>query len=99
MQGFKFEGGRFFPWWNGAIDDDVLRRVTAQLSQQFARVFDAAGCADLRFHDLRHEATSRLFERTQLSDIEISRITGHKDPRILRRYSNLRGSELAAKLW
>jgi integrase len=57
------------------------------------------GCPDFRFHDLRHEATSRLFERTRLSDIQISRITGHKDPRVLRRYSNLRGSDLAAQLW
>jgi integrase len=77
----------------------VLRKTTSLLSQQFGRVFDAAGCEDLRFHDLRHEATSRLFERTTLSDLEISRITGHKDPRVLRRYSNLRGSDLAAKLW
>ena len=99
MEGFQFDGGRFFPWWDGTIDDNVLRKVTAKLSQQFARIFEAAGCPDLRFHDLRHEATSRFFERTKLSDIEISRITGHKDPRVLRRYSNLRGSDLAAKLW
>jgi integrase len=99
MKGFKFERGLLFPWWNGDLDYDVLRKTTSLLSQQFARVFDAAGCPDLRFHDLRHEATSRLFERSKLSDIEISRITGHKDPRVLRRYSNLRGSDLAAKLW
>ena len=99
MDGFKFEQGLLFPWWNGKAGDDVLRKTTSLLSRQFARVFEAAGCADLRFHDLRHEATSRLFERTKLSDIEISRITGHKDPRVLRRYSNLRGSDLAAKLW
>lgn len=99
MEGFNFDEGLLFPWWNGDLHDDVLRKTTSMLSQQFARVFDAAGCADLRFHDLRHEATSRLFERTHLSDIEISRITGHKDPRVLRRYSNLRGSDLAAKLW
>ena len=99
MQGFKFDGGLLFPWWTRDPGDDVLRKTTSLLSQQFARVFDAAGCADLRFHDLRHEATSRIFERSQLSDIEISRITGHKDPRVLRRYSNLRGSDLAAKLW
>ena len=99
MKGFNFDKGLLFPWWNGDVHDDVLRKTTSMLSQQFARVFDAAGCADLRFHDLRHEATSRLFERTHLSDIEISRITGHKDPRVLRRYSNLRGSDLAAKLW
>ena len=99
MEGFNFDEGLLFPWWNGEQDDVVLRNTTSMLSQQFARVFDAAGCADFTFHDLRHEATSRLFERTHLSDIEISRITGHKDPRVLRRYSNLRGSNLAAKLW
>jgi integrase len=99
MQGFKFDGGLLFPWWTGDPSDDTLRKTTSLLSQQFVRVFDAAGCADLRFHDLRHEATPRIFERTRLSDIEISRITGHKDPRVLRRYSNLRGSDLAAKLW
>ena len=99
MDRFNLEQGLLFPWWNGDLYDDVLRKTTSLLSRQFARVFEAAGCVDLRFHDLRHEATSRLFERTKLSDIEISRITGHKDPRVLRRYSNLRGSDLAAKLW
>jgi integrase len=99
MEGFNFDEGLLFPWWDGDQDDVVLRNTTSMLSQQFARVFDAAGCADFKFHDLRHEATSRFFERTHLSDIEISRITGHKDPRVLRRYSNLRGSNLAAKLW
>ena len=73
--------------------------TTALLSRQFARVFEAAECGDLRFHDLRHEATSRFFERTKLSDVQISRITGHKEPRVLRRYANLRGSDLAAQLW
>jgi integrase len=97
MDGFAFEGGRLFPWWDGTPAS--LAKTTALLSGQFARVFDAAGCADFRFHDLRHEATSRLFERTHLSDIQISRITGHKEPRVLRRYANLRGSELAVHLW
>lgn len=99
MDGFKFDQGRFFPWWDGGLDHDALRATTSKLSRQFARIFDAADCAELRFHDLRHEATSRLFERTKLSDVEVSRITGHKDPRVLRRYSNLRGSDLARKLW
>lgn len=88
-----------FPWWNGDTDKKVLRQVTSQLSRQFGRVFDAAGCEDLRFHDLRHEATSRIYERTSLSDLEIAKITGHKDPRVLKRYANLRGSTLAERLW
>jgi integrase len=58
-----------------------------------------AGAADLRFHDLRHEATCRLYEKTKLSDVQIARITGHKDIRMLRRYASLRGSDLAAHLW
>lgn len=91
------EGERLFPWWDGR--PEKLKDVTAGLSQQFARVFDAAGCPDLRFHDLRHEATSRLFERTNLSDLQIAKITGHKDPRMLARYANLRGSDLAEMLW
>lgn len=99
MDGFTFAQGRFFPWWNGGADGKALRSTTSKLSQQFSRIFEAANCADLTFHDLRHEATSRLFERTRLSDVEISRITGHKDPRVLRRYSNFRGSDLARKLW
>jgi integrase len=99
MTGFAIAHGRFYPWWNGEVDAHTLRQTTARLSQQFGRIFAAADCADLTFHDLRHEATSRVFERTTLSDVQISRITGHKDPRVLRRYSNLRGSELARKLW
>lgn len=88
--------GRVFPWMAGV---ESLQTVTSRLSRQFGRLFDAAGCADLRFHDLRHEATSRLFERTALRDTEIMRITGHRDPKMLKRYANLRGSELAVRLW
>lgn len=91
--------GRLFPWWHGSRKKKDLERVTSRLSRQFARVFDAAGCVDLHFHDLRHEATSRLYERTTLTDLEIASITGHTDPRQLKRYANLRGSNLAKKLW
>ena len=97
MKGFLFDNGRLFPWWDGR--QESLRMTTSLLSRQFARIFEVAGCGNLRFHDLRHEATSRLFEKTKLSDVQISRITGHKDPRVLRRYANLRGTDLAAQLW
>ena len=91
--------GRIFPWWNGDHGKKALSRVSSMLSQQFARIFDAAGCADLRFHDFRHEATSRFFERTEMQDFEIMKITGHSSTRMLKRYSNLRGSVLANKMW
>lgn len=89
--------GRLFPWWDGQPKE--LERVTARLSRQYARLFDAAGCGDLTFHDLRHEATSRLYERTTMTDLQIASITGHKSLSMLKRYANLRGSDLAAKLW
>ncbi|HZW12195.1 MAG TPA: site-specific integrase [Noviherbaspirillum sp.] len=53
--------------------------------------------SDLRFHDLRHEATSRLFEKG-LNLIEVASITGHKTLEMLKRYTHLRASDLATKL-
>lgn len=91
--------GRLFPWWDGDRNPRVLDRVTARLSRQFDRLFSAAGCDDLHFHDLRHEATSRIYERTTLTDLQVAKITGHRDLRSLKRYANLRGSDLASRLW
>ena len=52
---------------------------------------------ELRFHDLRHEATSRLFEKG-LNIMEVASITGHKTLEMLKRYTHLRASELARKI-
>ncbi len=52
--------------------------------------------ADLRFHDLRHEATSRLAQTFQLA--ELTKVTGHKDPRMLMRYYHPRAEDLAKRL-
>lgn len=93
------------PFWSGKIDENgnpdakELERTTSKLSRQYGRVFAAAGADGLRFHDLRHEATSRLFERTAMSEFKIAKITGHKDLRMLSRYTNLRASDLADELW
>ncbi|WP_185735133.1 site-specific integrase [Burkholderia cepacia] len=51
---------------------------------------------DLRFHDLRHEATSRLASIFPMH--ELTKITGHKDPRMLMRYYHPRAEDLAKKL-
>ena len=61
------------------------------------RTCKRAGISDLHFHDLRHEATSRLANK--LSNIlELSAVTGHKDLRMLKRYYHPRAEELALKL-
>lgn len=53
---------------------------------------------NLRWHDLRHEGVSRLFENTDLRDHEIMTITGHLSPEMLKRYSHLRSHRLASRL-
>lgn len=96
--------GPAFPWlrqeWlsDRALRAKELNRVTALLSRQFVRVFESASCHDLTFHDLRHEATCRLYENTDLSDVEIAKILGWRSLRQAMRYANLRGSRLAARL-
>ncbi|MEP7311825.1 MAG: site-specific integrase [Pseudomonadota bacterium] len=55
------------------------------------------GLHDLHFHDLRHEAVSRLVE-AGLSDQEVSAISGHKSMQMLKRYTHLRAEDLVAKL-
>lgn len=55
------------------------------------------GMADLRFHDLRHEAVSRLVE-AGLSDQEVASISGHKSMQMLRQYTHLRTEDLVEKL-
>lgn len=67
------------------------------VSQAFERVCRKAGIKGLRFHDLRHEATSRLFEKG-LNTMEAAAVTGHKTLVMLKRYTHLRAEDLAEKL-
>ena len=77
--------------------DDVLPMCTRILSKKFQLLCQEAGVEGLRFHDLRHEATSRLFERG-LNIMEVAAITGHKNLEMLKRYTHLRAADLVAKL-
>ncbi|MNF97958.1 Tyrosine recombinase XerC [compost metagenome] len=55
------------------------------------------GLPDFRFHDLRHEAVSRLVEGG-LSDQEVSAISGHRSMQMLKRYTHLRAEDLVGRL-
>ncbi|HEY8099406.1 MAG TPA: site-specific integrase [Burkholderiaceae bacterium] len=55
------------------------------------------GINDLRWHDLRHEAASRLFEKG-LHPMEVASITGHRSMQMLKRYTHLRPESLLSKL-
>ena len=91
----------------------ALRILDAQLETKEARPFPLtaiafalawkrlikrSGIADLHFHDLRHEAITRFFEMG-LSVPEVALISGHKDYRMLARYTHLKAEDVASKLW
>jgi integrase len=56
------------------------------------------GIEGLHFHDLRHEAVSRLFELGTLDYLEVAAISGHKSIQMLKRYTHLRAETLVPKL-
>jgi integrase len=56
-----------------------------------------AGVKGLHFHDLRHEAISRFFE-VGLSVPEVAKISGHKDFRMLSRYTHMNAAKVASTL-
>jgi integrase len=67
------------------------------VTQAFERICKTAKIDDLRFHDLRHESTSRLFERG-FSMMEVASITGHQDLKMLKRYTHLKAEDLVERL-
>ena len=71
--------------------------TTEAIKRAFIRACSRAGLENFHFHDLRHEATSRLFEKG-LNPIEVASITGHKTLQMLRRYTHLNAADLAKKL-
>lgn len=78
--------------------DGLVFYSKSAINTAWKKVRDASGILDLRFHDLRHEAISRLFEETSLSESEIAAISGHLSPVMLRRYTHLRVGPIVAKL-
>jgi integrase len=77
----------------------VFRNWKDTLSFEHAwhRAVVKSGLSDLRFHDLRHEATTRLFERG-LNPMQVAAITGHKTLQMLKRYTHLRAEDLVPLL-
>ena len=61
------------------------------------RLKNKANIKDLHFHDLRHEAISRFFEKG-LSIPEVALISGHKDVRMLFRYTHLKAVDVLKRL-
>ena len=63
----------------------------------FNRLCEKLNMNDIVLHDLRHEATSRLFEKG-LDEMQVKSITGHKSMQMLARYTHFKADELARLL-
>jgi integrase len=69
-------------------DDRIFPYNHKSVSTAFTRSCQELEIEDLHFHDMRHEGTSRLFEA------QVALVTGHKDWKMLRRYTHLKPEAL-----
>ena len=76
-------------------DDRIFPYVSKSTSAAFTRACADLRIDDLHFHDLRHEGTSRLFE-AGFAIQQVALVTGHKDWKMLRRYTHLKPESLHA---
>ena len=77
----------------GNEDDRIFPYHHRSAGTAFTRACQDLKIEDLHFHDLRHEATSRLFEAGFRIE-QVALVTGHKDWKMLRRYTHLRPETL-----
>ncbi len=88
-----------------SVLDGLPRHISGQVfpvtgdavKKAFTRAVARAGLGDFHFHDLRHEATSRIAEKLD-NVLELSAVTGHKTLTMLKRYYHPRAKDLARKL-
>lgn len=69
----------------------------SSLQSLWQRLMKKSNISNLRFHDLRHEAISRLFEKG-LNVMEVASISGHKNVQVLKRYTHIKASYLLTKI-
>jgi integrase len=80
----------------GRPDQRIFPFHPQSVSDLFGAARAAAGLEDLTLHDMRHEATSRLFE-AGWGIPEVAAVTGHKDWRNLKRYTQLDPAKVAKR--
>lgn len=97
---------RYIPMSNASVwvfeqldgqDARVFGLSPSGVANAWIRLRDRAGYSDIRFHDLRHEAISRFFEKG-LSVPEVASISGHRTPSQLFRYAHADTSSIMRKL-
>jgi len=80
-----------------SLDPRVLQISANSLKHSFQRARARAEMDHFNFHDLRHEAVSRLFERGW-DAIKVAAVSGHRDMQSLKRYANFKAKDLAKEL-
>lgn len=66
--------------------DKVFTYNASGLKTAWRQMMIKLGIEDLKYHDLRHEAISRLFELGSLNMVEVATISGHCSMNMLKRY-------------
>jgi len=79
------------------IDKEFVFKIsTSQLDSLFRKAKGLVDIDDLHFHDTRHLAITRLASKLEV--LELARIVGHKDLKMLLVYYNKKASDLVSKL-
>lgn len=81
-----------------AIKGEVIPLQRMTLYHVFHAAVLRAEIQDFTFHDLRHEAMSRLAERGDFSMLELAAMSGHKTLQMLKRYTHLQSENISKKL-
>ena len=94
----------FYTWLKADSFENAWRRAIklakekhAEARMEAGQLADVRFLDDLRFHDLRHEATTRIAEKVS-NILELAAVTGHKELKMLKRYYHPHAEELAKKL-
>lgn len=80
---------KVFPFW----------KDSSTLSKRFRVIWKNSGVENMKAHDFRHTGVTKFFEDTNLTDIEIGKISGHTDINTLKRYHKSRAKAIGSKLW
>jgi integrase len=78
------------------VGGTVFGLTSSSLDALFRRAKEQCEISDLTFHDSRHEAITRLAKK--LGVLDLARMVGHTDLRMLQVYYNETAEEIAAKL-
>lgn len=78
-------------------DGEVFPTTANAVMCVWKRALASLGISNLRWHDLRHEAVSRLFEKG-FHPMEVASISGHRSMNMLKRYTHLNPASLLERL-